>query len=77
MAEGCGGSRARMVQKNPGVPVPVVVEGTSQRCSGPGCAGQRRDESSRGEFRQAGGRRQQEGTSSEQVQMVPAKLLLI
>lgn len=72
MAEGCDRSRARMVQKKLGVWVPVVMEGTSQRCSAPGCAGQRRDESSRVS---SGG--QEAGTSSEQVQMVPAKLLLI
>lgn len=47
MAEGCGNSRTRMVQKKPGVPVPVVMEGTSERCPALGCAGQRRDESSR------------------------------
>lgn len=36
-----------MVQKKPGVRVPVAMEGTSEKRPAPGCAGQRRDESSR------------------------------
>lgn len=44
MAEGCGSSRARMVQKKPGT---QAMEGTSEKHPAPGCACQRWGESSR------------------------------